>query len=190
MLFEDRLSTYPNRFRATDADGKESILTLERADEPIREGTPLNADTLNSMQEEIQIASADYPGCYYRMVGSEQEWINPPMVFGTEYRTTERFNGKTVYVLAINYSEMSSVVGSSLMEYYDVAAATVVGVSAVIYDVNGNSYPYPAVWGDNADKENGVSLKIETGGFLQAGLAPLISHFTSGSAIVTVKYTK
>ena len=27
------------------------------------------------------------------------EWINPPMTLGVEYRTTERFNGKPVYIL-------------------------------------------------------------------------------------------
>lgn len=26
------------------------------------------------------------------------EWINPPMELGTEYRTTERYLGKTVYI--------------------------------------------------------------------------------------------
>lgn len=43
------------------------------------------------------IESADHPGCYYRMVGNEREWINPPLVIGTEYRTTERYGGAPVY---------------------------------------------------------------------------------------------
>lgn len=30
------------------------------------------------------------------------EWINPPMAFDTEYRTTERYNSKPVYVKLIN----------------------------------------------------------------------------------------
>lgn len=29
------------------------------------------------------------------------EWINPPMLFGEEYRTTERYNGKPVYMMAV-----------------------------------------------------------------------------------------
>lgn len=41
--------------------------------------------------------SASYPGCYYRTVNGASEWINPPMVAGVEYRTTERWNGKPVY---------------------------------------------------------------------------------------------
>lgn len=30
------------------------------------------------------------------------EWVNPPMTPGVEYRTTERWNGKVVYVKAVN----------------------------------------------------------------------------------------
>lgn len=43
------------------------------------------------------IESADYPGCYYRMVDDEVEWLNPPMVIEEEYRTTERYQAKPVY---------------------------------------------------------------------------------------------
>lgn len=39
-----------------------------------------------------------HPGCYYRMVDDEKEWVNPPMIEGSHYRTIERFNGKPVYV--------------------------------------------------------------------------------------------
>jgi hypothetical protein len=41
--------------------------------------------------------SISYPGCFYRTVNGEAEWINPPMIAGDEYRTTERWNGKPVY---------------------------------------------------------------------------------------------
>ena len=46
--------------------------------------------------------SADYPGCFYKTIGGYDEWVNPPMVAGVQYRTTERFNGKPVYVKLIN----------------------------------------------------------------------------------------
>lgn len=48
------------------------------------------------------IESTDHPGCYYRMVGGETEWINPPVEIGEEYRTTERWNGKAVYTKLID----------------------------------------------------------------------------------------
>lgn len=45
--------------------------------------------------------AADHPGCYYRMVDGEKEWVNPPMKLDTEYRTTERCGGEVVYAKRI-----------------------------------------------------------------------------------------
>lgn len=46
----------------------------------------------------IAVESAEHPGCYYRTVDGEIEWLNPPIEVGVEYRTTERCWGKVVYV--------------------------------------------------------------------------------------------
>lgn len=34
------------------------------------------------------------------------EWVNPPMVLGVEYRTTERWNGKSVYTKLIDFGAL------------------------------------------------------------------------------------
>lgn len=47
------------------------------------------------------IESAEYRGCYYRTVNGVPEWINPPMIVGNEYRTTERHNGAVVYAIIL-----------------------------------------------------------------------------------------
>lgn len=39
------------------------------------------------------------------------EWVNPPMVSGTEYRTTERWNNKPVYAKLLVWKSTSSFVG-------------------------------------------------------------------------------
>lgn len=46
--------------------------------------------------------SKEYPGCGYRMVDGKQEWLNPPMILGEVYRTTERFKGLPVYTMAFD----------------------------------------------------------------------------------------
>lgn len=51
--FEDRVSTYPNRYRVTPSSGSAYYVTLERADEPTVLGTPLNAETFNAWAAEI-----------------------------------------------------------------------------------------------------------------------------------------
>ena len=48
------------------------------------------------------VEDATNPGCYYRMVDGEKEWINPPMVLNAEYRTTERWRDSAVYTKLID----------------------------------------------------------------------------------------
>lgn len=47
------------------------------------------------------VESTDHPGCYYRIVDGETEWLNPPNEFGVEYRLTERHRGEIVYMKTI-----------------------------------------------------------------------------------------
>lgn len=56
MHFVDRKSNYPNRWTLKRADGSTEIVTLIRNDEPVIEGTPMNAETLNTLSD---VAGAD-----------------------------------------------------------------------------------------------------------------------------------
>ena len=49
MVFEDRVAKYPGRWTMVKSDGKSEIVTLIRNDEPTKEGTPINAATLNEL---------------------------------------------------------------------------------------------------------------------------------------------
>lgn len=51
---------------------------------------------------DIAEESSEYPGCYYRMVDDEVEWLNPPVVLGVEYRTAERWRDNVVYTTVVN----------------------------------------------------------------------------------------
>lgn len=68
------------------------------------------ADNVEEARKNLHVAPAteseEFPGCYYRTVGGETEWINPPMKANAEYRTTERFLGTPVYtkLIAMTFS--------------------------------------------------------------------------------------
>lgn len=47
--FVDRVAAKPNRFKVIPENGEPYYVVLERADDPIVEGTILNAETLNSI---------------------------------------------------------------------------------------------------------------------------------------------
>lgn len=50
---------------------------------------------------------AYFSGGLYGIVDGEIEWINPPMVLGVEYRTTERYNGKPVYTKLVDCGQVA-----------------------------------------------------------------------------------
>ena len=54
---------------------------------------------------------ATYSGCYYRIVNGEKEWINPPLMLGVEYRTTERWYGGVVYTKLVELGELPGRAG-------------------------------------------------------------------------------
>ena len=76
-------------------------------------GQPAQVDQLEHTAQQIDDAiaralpSTDHPGCYYRMIDGVTEWVNPPMILGIEYRTTERFNGYPVYKRAVNIGDIT-----------------------------------------------------------------------------------
>ena len=56
MHFVDRKAKYPGRWTMKKSDGTSEIITLIRNDEPVVDGTPMNADTLNTLSD---VAGAD-----------------------------------------------------------------------------------------------------------------------------------
>lgn len=56
MRFIDRKAKYPGRWTMKKSDGTSEVVTLVRNDEPIVEGTPMNANTLNTLSD---VAGAD-----------------------------------------------------------------------------------------------------------------------------------
>lgn len=86
---------------ATDPDGAGGKTALKLyTDGSFTSGN--NAKTRENLGVAPATADTNYPSCYYRIVDGVKEWINPPLQLNTEYRTTERHNGKPVFVKRIN----------------------------------------------------------------------------------------
>ena len=97
------------------------------------------ANNLNERLSLIEtIESKEYPGCFYRMVNGEEEWINPPMKTGSVYRTTERFKGEPVYVrLVYGYNPFVGTNGQ--LKDLSSALACLVGISGQYQFVEGDT---------------------------------------------------
>lgn len=108
------------------------------------------------------------------------EYLNPLLSLGVEYRTVERYNGKPVYVKAINFGALPNNTNKSVEH----------GVAdmGVCFELFGSSSP-------NSDPSTGKNLIGDNivAGFYRAGTVIYIGsnvNFSSYSAIVVMKYTK
>ena len=76
-------------------------------------------------------------------VWGEWEWVNPPMVPGVEYRTTERWDGQPVYTCLLNYGKAPNNDTGAVAHNLAVVRAL-----RCFAHMNGNaSVPYEA-WGE------------------------------------------
>lgn len=85
------------------------------------------------------IESTEYPGCYYRTVGGAVEWINPPMLPNTQYRTTERHNGKVVYKKSIYFGYFPQNKGKEVNTGIDANKYSIIGVHRHAKEVDTNA---------------------------------------------------
>ena len=125
--------------------------------------------------------STDYPGCYYRTVDGVREWLNPPMEWGVEYRTTERYNSKPVYVKSMGLGTMPA---ASTLKSVSFGTGTEVGIDVTgRMEYNSDTYTIPF------DRGNGTSAAIYTKSsqiFLLSGANSIASY----NVYAVVKYIK
>lgn len=114
------------------------------------------------------------------VVWGEWEWVNPPMQLGVEYRTTERYLGKPVYVKVVDC-------GSCPADgYKDVVYAVAYTVTPIRCEgtwsyTSGSTIPF-----ESTDEDQlhigalGNTIRVKTGG----------KDFSSYTYTATVYYTK
>lgn len=144
--------------------------------------------TLNNIPpvaEQLAICNKYDPGTGKLFWG----WVNPPMYLGTEYRTTERYLGKPVYVKTINMGNLpGNAVKRASFQSNNVVDKIVSVTGQCTSDSGVNiSMPYHAGSGPNW---NSVILIGADG----AGATQIVTFDPDFSgykdACITVKYTK
>lgn len=123
----------------------------------------------------------------------EWEYVNPPMLEGVEYRTTERFNGKPVYAKYMDSAALKTP-GSTNISVAEESVDIIEIKGYLTRDNDSGYFPLPYFYGGNAcayiyagyaTEEGNTTVNITT--------TDTITTIVSGSqytAHVTVKYTK
>lgn len=98
------------------------------------------------------------------------EWINPPLSYGVEYRTTERHIGKPVYVKCVNYGYIAA---GTLT-----AAHGISNIDDVVgFDIINRTYGY---FNSSADVHGSADRTNIT----------VTSSWAMGGFVYVIKYTK
>lgn len=117
------------------------------------------------------------------------EWINPPMTLGTEYRTTERYLGKPVYVKTINMGNLPGNAVKQASFQSNNVVDKIVSVTGQCTTDSGVNLSLPCHTGSGPNW-NTVVLIDATG----TGIAQIVTFAEDFAgytdACITVKYTK
>ena len=111
---ENRIPTKPNRIKLTDDSGNSQYYTMERADEPTVEGTPLNKATLFDSENESRYACS-LPNDALKML--TKEWQVSVSVAGW----SETVNEEGYYTQTIAVEGMKEVFKPNFMPLYGLA---------------------------------------------------------------------
>lgn len=134
----------------------------------------------------LQFESAEYPGCFYRIIDKEVEWVNPPMIIGVEYRTTERFNGKPVYAKFIVTNTLPSK-GEWVGVDWGTNNASIIECKGRLCVKPGNvtySFPYYRL------VANGIGYAVLVGETNRIKIYSTADLSRFGEAEILVKYTR
>lgn len=96
---ENRIPTRPGRIKLTDDSGNSQYYTMERADEPTTEGTPLNKATLFDSENESRYACS-LPNDALKMLTKEWQVSVPAAGWSSEV------NDEGYYTQTINVEGM------------------------------------------------------------------------------------
>ena len=117
------------------------------------------------------------------------EWVNPPMAVGVEYRTTERFQGKPVYVKTIN---MGNLPGNSVKQVNFQnrnVVDKIVSITGQCTSDSGVGISMPYHTGSGPNLETVIYIGAATIGTAQ--IVTFLKDFSGyKDACITVKYTK
>lgn len=127
-----------------------------------------------------------YPGTYWRDVDGVKESINPAMVGGVEYRTTERWRNKVVYAMIVYCGEWADNkqinVNLNNNQWVNVISSSgMVSGYALPFIYNGDiSHANTCLYTVEGSAKVGAAIRLFGGG----------NTFTGKETCILIKYTK
>ena len=123
-----------------------------------------------------------------RVNGTWQPWEyeNPPLGNKTEYRTTERYGAKPVYIKRINYGALAVAKSTVVVELGELGAENIVDYSIVTTNASGSVHKQPA----HSLYEGTLMCSAYVSKSENCAYIYTHTDMSAYNAVVTVKYTK
>lgn len=186
--FDAQLNSWIEIFKQDSMDKAAALITQLEALINTNDLGPLITDIQHL--KDLSIESEEYPGCYYRVVNGEVEWLNPPTEPGVEFRTTERFEGKPVYKILVHVLSLPN--SSLMMVTPDMMLTKVVSIDGVLFDSATSYtevYPFP-VFMSSSVAPDAMIINVMPG-LAWTNIAILTTRdMTAYKADIVVKYVK
>lgn len=114
-------------------------------------------------------------------------WKNAPMTTGTEYLTTECWNGHPVYLRNISFGTLST--GRKALEVTELAGCVPIGARGYVNQSGNNFIAIPGIYGSTSETTSIVVLVNTTGatGYIQLFAG---SGLSGKTAFVQIRYFK
>ena len=188
---KDRVSTYPGRVKLTKANGSSEYVTLERADAPTQEGTPINKALFDSIEADLADKFSVLGGYINGNLGIQN--THPQVeLFDPEYDGRTRLY-KDVSSNADYGTMLSDIDATGNIDGLNVrrSAALLDKLSLYVENANGTSSRYAIYgshtkpWGSYTGNGSATVRQVDTTG---NGYACVV-HSTNGTSIVMARGT-
>ena len=191
ITVNDRVSTYPGRMKLTRADGSVEYVTLERADAPTQEGTPLNKALFDSIKADLDDKFSVLGGYINGNLGIQN--THPQVeLFDPEYdgrtRLYKDVSSNADYGTMLTDIDATGDVDSLNLRR---SASLLDKLSLYVENANGTSTRYPIYgahtkpWGSYTGNGVATARQVNTSG---NGYACIV-HSANGTCIVMARGT-
>ena len=159
MKFIDRLPTRPGRVKITLEDGSSYFATMERADDPTVEGTPLNAENLNRLASKSG-AFEDGTTAHTKPVPTDAApYAEVVEIGGMTRKCKHIYNGwlETEFEISSQYNGYSGI-----SKFFDVPKSwygKTICYSALVNNTSTDQYAGLGIW---AIDKNGTEINLKS----------------------------
>lgn len=140
----------------------------------------ITANFTNRILTVFNVSNNECRRAYVDGAWGEWEWVDPPLELDKEYRTTQRYMGKPVYVKLCSFGQLPASATITKLSLY--SAVNIIQSDGYTVAASGKSGPF-----SSGSKRTHIDMEVTTSGTVTITTTADLSSYT---AYIYMKYTK